>query len=838
MEASNRGQRGTITRRKAAIALLCVVGVGAWLLLRLFPDASIYLEQAPDRFVRIFAARGNEYTMLLGLLLIFWVQVSQRQWLRATISFLIAAFWLVYSESLVFWLNGLGADSYSEAQHFDWEEAIFFFKTLPSILSPIYPYRRLTIYVILGIALLWSLGRARRALGISRAHYQRAQLIAGLVIVALPLVKIATGAYLSAVDNSTLYRQATQNFDHAIAPISFPNSLKVVVYIGESTSAMNFGVYGYPRATTPQLLRLRNEDPGLILFDNVMATFTHTSQSLLETLSIGLDASQNAQPIMTRQRLSLVDLLADSHVPVALLSNQGETGTWNMASRIVFRKAKRTYSVKSGAAGNADFKIPRPYDLDFFTPELAALLRDLPRKSPSVIFLHSYAGHGGLDGYLTALPAAFRGKVDDFLTNRLPVQIFGDVVNQPLVTQLTEGAETYDAAMRYVDFSISQIIAQVSKVEEPVVYLYFSDHGESSFSASGHESSRFKLEMGRVPFVMYFNQAARNQYADLYAKYRSLSGGTSISTLAQVPATVIDLLGGSAQARRELPELTGVIGDPAGKPPPPVLVRSTGSGDTFVSLTNTESIASPLAQGGLVTNAADDATRVYVARQTRVLAPTLLCYGKADTLASALRGALAGDCVGIALASSGADAFTTSLGPGQPPGPGLASILRIVEPQKRSLWIDATAAGLPGSCESLGRALAADGQASTRTIGFPADAPKPGSALLTCAGKLRDLGLRVALQVPTGQLLSCAGDSPASAQVCKDLDAELDVAIASGNFTDLAYEHRGEPATRRVPSIATLPQTVTGVAPRDLPSIVPGRYRMVVVTPADVNRVR
>ena len=342
MEASNRGLRGTITRRKAAIALLCVVGVGAWLLLRLFPDASIYLEQAPDRFVRIFAARGNEYTMLLGLLLIFWVQVSQRQWLRATISFLIAAFWLVYSESLVFWLNGLGADSYSEAQHFDWEEAIFFFKTLPSILSPIYPYRRLTIYVILGIALLWSLGRARRALGISRAHYQRAQLIAGLVIVALPLVKIATGAYLSAVDNSTLYRQATQNFDHAIAPISFPNSLKVVVYIGESTSAMNFGVYGYPRATTPQLLRLRNEDPGLILFDNVMATFTHTSQSLLETLSIGLDASQNAQPIMTRQRLSLVDLLADSHVPVALLSNQGETGTWNMASRIVFRKAKRT----------------------------------------------------------------------------------------------------------------------------------------------------------------------------------------------------------------------------------------------------------------------------------------------------------------------------------------------------------------------------------------------------------------------------------------------------------------------------------------------------------------
>ena len=838
MKAPHRSHRNTTTRLAAAVVLLCIVGIGAWVLMRLFPDTSIYLQQAPDRFARVFEARGNEYTMLLGLLLIFWVQVRKRQWLRAGVTFLIGAFWLVYSESLVFWLNGLGADSFSEAQDFDWREAVFFVKTLPSIFSPIYPYRRLTIYVIFGIAIIWSLGWARRRLGISHARFQRAESIAGLVIVALPLIHIATVAYRSAVDNTALYRQATQNFKPALAPMSFPNSLTVVVYIGESTSAMNFGVYGYPRATTPQLLRLRNEDPGLILFDNVMTTFTHTSQSLLEVLSIGLDSSHNTQPIMSRQRLSLVDVLATSQVPSFLLSNQGETGTWNMASQIVFRNAKRTYSVESGAAGNADFKIPRPYDLDFFAPELAMLLRGLPGKSPAVIFLHSYAGHGGLDGYLGALPEEFRGKVDDFLSNRLPVQIFGDVINQPLVTELTEGAEAYDAAMHYVDFSISQIIAQVSKDEAPAVFVYFSDHGESSFSASGHESSRFKLEMGHVPFVMYFNRAAREQYADLYAKYRSLAGGTSISTLAQVPATIIDLLGGSAQARRELPELTGVIGDPAGKPPPPVLVRSTGTGDTFVSLTNTESIASPLAPGGVVTNAADDATRVYVASQTRALAPTLLCYGNAETLASALRGALAGDCVGIALVSGGADSFTTSLGAGQPPGPDLASILKIVEPRKRALWIDASAAGLPESCESLGQALAADGQAGTRTIGFPAGMPKPGSPLLVCAGKLRELGLRVALQVPTGQLLSCMGDSGANAQVCKDLDAELSAAIASGKFTDLAYERRTEAGMGRLPSAASLPQTVTGVVPRDLTSIAPGRYRMVVVTPADVNRIR
>ena len=771
MPLPNRSERHRIRHLRLIIGLFCLAGAALALGLGLNPDALIYVQQAPDRFVRVFEARSNEYLFLFGLLLIF-------------------------------------------------------------------PFRRLAIYLILGVVLLWLLARARRAFGISRPHFLRALMTGGFVIVGLTLANIAITTLRSAVDNTALYRQASQNFDHSIGPVTFSNNLKVVVYIGESTSAMNFGIYGYPRATTPQLQRLQGENPGLLIFDNVMTTFTHTSQSLLETLSIGLDSRQDVMPIMSRQRLPLVDLLAASHVPTFLLSNQGETGTWNMASRIVFRKAERTYSVESGAAGNADFKIPRPYDLDFFTPRLDTLLRKLPADSPAAIFLHSYAGHGTVDGYVGALPSEFRGKVDDFLSNRLPVQIFGDVVNQPLVTQLTEGAEQYDSAMRYVDFSISEIIAQVSKVDQPVVYLYFADHGESSFTASGHESSRFKLEMGRVPFVMYFNAAARKRYPELFSRYRNLAAGKAISTLAQVPATIIDLLGGRDQALAELPNLTGVIGTPAVGPAAAVLVRSTSSGDTFVSLSGSDSITTPLAQGGKLTNAADDATRVYVARETAALAPTRLCFGNANTLAAAMRGALAADCVGISLARSDSDVFTTSLGQGKPPGPDLTSILKIAVARKRSLWVDATTAGLPGACEALGLALTSDGQATTRMVGFPPGAPDPGTPLMDCASHLRKLGLRVALQVDIGPLLACASDSGTSGDVCKSLDADLQATVSSGHFTDIAYPHRGQAGMRKLKSASALPLSVTAVAAPELSSITPGSFYMVVVNPVDANTVR
>jgi hypothetical protein len=109
---------------------------------------------------------------------------------------------------------------------------------------------------------------------------------------------------------------------------------------------------------------------------------------------------------------------------------------------------------------------------------------------------------------------------------------------------------------------------------------------------------------------------------------------------------------------------------------------------------------------------------------------------------------------------------------------------------------------------------------------------------MECASRLRKLGLRVALQVDTGPLFACASDSGVSANVCDSLDADLKATMASGNFTDLAYEQRGQAGIRKLKSATSLPQTLTGVAAPDLLSIAPGSFYMVVVDPVDINTVR
>src|SRR5690606_9206464 len=109
--------------------------------------------------------------------------------------------------------------------------------------------------------------------------------------------------------------------------------------------------------------------------------------------------------------------------------------------------------------------------------------------------------------YRNNIPSDARSPVDEVFHGASLARVFG--------TQLTDNrlmgrsAEGYDSAMRYVDYSIRSVLDQVRASDQPTVFLYFSDHGESPYTNVGHDSARFHHEMFRVPFLMYFNDAAR-----------------------------------------------------------------------------------------------------------------------------------------------------------------------------------------------------------------------------------------------------------------------------------------------------------------------------------------
>src|SRR5690606_8248841 len=93
--------------------------------------------------------------------------------------------------------------------------------------------------------------------------------------VVVPLVTLAGRSYTHYQSNSALYEGVRSHFNmpdelqiYALNPLP----LNIIVYIGESTTMMNWSLYGYPRDTTPKLAAFDRDHPGLLIFHNVLST--------------------------------------------------------------------------------------------------------------------------------------------------------------------------------------------------------------------------------------------------------------------------------------------------------------------------------------------------------------------------------------------------------------------------------------------------------------------------------------------------------------------------------------------------------------------------------------
>jgi glucan phosphoethanolaminetransferase (alkaline phosphatase superfamily) len=280
------------------------------------------------------------------------------------------------------------------------------------------------------------------------------------------------------------------------------------------------------------------------------------------------------------------------------------TGTWNQASAIIFNNAEKTFSVNSGVLGNNEI-VKKPWGHIFFMKHLAADQNHEDADRPVVTFLHSYAGHGP---YLENIPEDFRGEVDDYFTVNASKKIAETHVD------VRDQVEGYDSALRYVDYKLSKIIGHIDKLKKPTVLVLFSDHGESVYTGRGHDSSRYIHEMARIPFIIYFNDAAIEKYPDLYRRYRSLSETREIATLAQLPSVITDISGVRLISSDSSRYMSTLIGEKCIYPP--IIVREVKSGLTYVNL-NRSRLVIDESFGYSITDATDSATAEFVRSRGR-----------------------------------------------------------------------------------------------------------------------------------------------------------------------------------------------------------------------------
>lgn len=718
------------------------------------------------------------------------------------------------------WMTSIGADSLSEAQDFDLSEAAFFITTIAVSIKPKLSASQVLLGIVVGFVTLLAIERCCIRFDYLRRHQFRVTWLIGLGI-SFSTVAYSSISVISVLhDNARLYRQVEKNFSEDVGFVKAKQRrLSLVVYIGESTSAMHMSLYGYVRATTPKLKLLAKTDPNLLIFKDVLSTHTHTSPSLLSALSLRRSGQSSLSEIYSQKRASIVEILRSGGREVHLVSNQGMTGTWNMASSIIFRRAIREFSVASARLGNQDYLLNKPYDHEYLLPKLSEWVQRLPEEGRKVLFLHSYAGHGP---YQRNIPERFRTEADELFRKYDPRAIVGEV------SASVKRIEEYDGAVRYIDYTLARAIEIVRRSNRPIVLVYFADHGESPFTGRGHDSSRFVHEMVRVPLLLFFNSAARVEYSELFESWRARAQLGNSATLEQLALLILDLTG--VEVERSLYELPPQVGEEAELPP--VVVRRVSDGISFVNLSGR-----PFREKGLI-ESSDDATRIFRATKATPAGGPHICYHRSNTIAKAIRGASVANCLEFDVVIGAAGPIQVTHPPVAAVGFDLDTIWSIAKEFGVAAWIDAK--DISGeNCDRIVDDLKRAGLRRREVLlEFPSSANLGDKALLSCAVELQRLGVRTSYYVPTERARQCAklvtNESDYNGS-CLELEKLLQRAAVSGMFTDFSFDYRGLRAFESIPAGKLLGWNVWNVDPDMIASIQPERFFMIIAKTADPN---
>ena len=754
-------------------------------------DLSPYLGEQATTVRDIARWRSGEYLFFIGATYFALLLLRGGKWIGGALVFGTAILWAGFYSSAMDFVGNLGSDSIAEAQNFELSEAWFWLQTLRQMIVPYYDWIAMAYYSAAAIASYLVFRYILRLKGMTARFYAHIKIAIGALLIGAALYQSLSNAVQWFAENTRAYTGVELNFQQkAPLVVAGGKGVDMLVYVGESTAAMNMGIYGYPRDTTPKLQKIRDTDSNLIVFKPLFSTHTHTSPSLMEALSFAVDRGEYYVPIEKRKRLSIVDLFVANKIPTTLASNQGQNGTWSLASSIIFKHARSRFSVDTSWVGNNEYKVKKPWDDVYFRQTIGDAFAG-PDEKTQVAFFHSYAGHGG---YWEYTPPEFRHHLKDGFGRTRPA---GDPQADE---QLSSEVEDYDATIRYVDHSVSRAIDYVRQQSRPIVFVYFSDHGESPYTGRAHDSGQFIHEMARVPFMIYFNDAARARLPAKYRKYRALSTSGNDATMEQLASTLLDLVNIRIQKNPRKPVVEWpVIGEKVQHPP--IVVREIASGVTFVDVNRKgEGIAAPA--NVQATEHRDETISIYTASRNRANAASRVCAPAVDTADKLVRSRIAAGCIEVAVSLDKDGAVTIPGKTAADAGLRLQDVLNLAARNDVRVWLRAPDLQSAAQCEGLASALQQHGAAAGKVlIEFPAGTHKHAKEFTSCTAKLAEIGVTSSYRIADADASECAralaeGQRADAARSCTRLRKDLAAARRSKMFTEIGFDYAATPAIK------------------------------------------
>ncbi|WKN22461.1 phosphoethanolamine transferase CptA [Azotobacter vinelandii] len=302
-----------------------------------------------------------------------------------------------------------------------------------------------------------------------------------------------------------------------LADVHAGQPVTLVLVIGESTNRQRLSLYGYPRPTTPNLDRLRDE---LQVFDNVVTPRPYTIEALQQVLTF----ADQEHPDLYLTTPSLVSVMKQAGYKTYWITNQQTITKRNTMLTTFSEQADEQFYLNNNRDQNA-----RQYDGGVLEPFSRVLADDAPRK---FVVVHLLGTHMR---YQYRYPQEF-----ERFTDRTGVP--DSVTDDQLPTY-----NSYDNAVLYNDHVVSSLIERFRATDPNGFLLYLADHGEAVFDAPdpevlGRNEGAPTSPMYTVPFILWNSPKWRAQQPRDFATalHRPYSSSHFIHTWADLAGLRFD----------------------------------------------------------------------------------------------------------------------------------------------------------------------------------------------------------------------------------------------------------------------------------------------------------
>lgn len=232
------------------------------------------------------------------------------------------------------------------------------------------------------------------------------------------------------------------------------NAPLMVLVLGETARAANFGLGGYARETTPQLRKLQAQGD-LTYFSNVTSCGTSTQASVPCMFS---HLGKTAYEASNQRFEGLLDVLQRAGLAVLWIDNQsGCKGVCDRVSNTATTALKVPEFCSTGECLDEIMLHELPKQL--------ATLDPAKRAKGTVVVLHQMGSHG--PAYYKRSPAAMKQFLPECSSHALQNCPPEHIVN------------AYDNSILYTDHFVAKTVQWLQKQARPTALMYLSDHGES-----------------------------------------------------------------------------------------------------------------------------------------------------------------------------------------------------------------------------------------------------------------------------------------------------------------------------------------------------------------------